>query len=129
VDKELIKNRLFGALNFLYDPEVTRSRVTGLWQREATLGVFASVTAQVRPGVFVGAEARYLRKYEALGLESFAGEALFIGPTMFVQLAKSLAISGGWGVQAAGRAVGDPGALDLTSFTRHQATFRLEYNF
>jgi hypothetical protein len=29
----------------------------------------------------------------------------------------------------AGRAAGDPGALDLTNFTRQQATFRLEYNF
>ena len=58
VDRELIKDRVFGALNLVYDPEVTRSRVRGLWQREATLGVLASVTTQVRAGTFVGAEAR-----------------------------------------------------------------------
>jgi hypothetical protein len=129
VDRELIKNRVFGAVNFLYDPEVTRSRVTGVWLRESTLGLFASVTTQLRPGIFVGAEARYLRKYEGLAPDAFAGEALFIGPTMFARFSKTFAVSGSWGVQAAGRAAGDWGALDLTNFTRHQATFRLEYNF
>jgi hypothetical protein len=129
VDREFVKERVFGALNLVYDPEVTRSRETGLWQREATLGVFASVTTQVWPGTFVGAEARYFRKYDALGLDCFAGQSLFVGPTMFVRFSKSLAISGAWGIQAVGHAVDNPGSLDLTNFTRHQALFRLEYNF
>jgi hypothetical protein len=108
---------------------VTRSRGAGVWQREATFGVFASVTTRVETGTFVGVEARYLRRYEGLGLDPFAGEALFVGPTMFVRLSKALAISGAWDVQVAGRAVAVPGALDLTHFERHQATLRLEYNF
>ena len=129
VDREFIKERVFGALNLIYDPEVTRSRETGLWQREATLGLLASVTTQVRPGVFVGAEARYLRKYDSLGFDAFAGQALFVGPTMYVRFSKTLAISGAWGIQAVGHAVYIPGSLDLTNFTHHQALFRLEYNF
>jgi hypothetical protein len=108
---------------------VTRSRVTRLWQREAVLGILGSVTTQVQPGVFVGAEARYLRKYDGLGLDPFAGQALFLGPTMFVRFSEALAISGAWGVQVAGQAVDVAGSLDLANFTRHQATFRLEYNF
>jgi hypothetical protein len=128
-DRELIKDRVFGALNLVYDPEVTHSRVTGLWQREATLGVLASVTTQVRPGIFVGAEARYLRKYDGLGLDPFAGQALFLGPTMFVRFSRTFAISGAWGIQVAGHAVDVPGSLDLTNFTRHQAMLRLEFNF
>jgi hypothetical protein len=87
-DKELIENRVYGALNIIYDPEATQSLSTLLWQREATLGMFASFTTQVRPGIFVGAEARYLRRYEGLGFDPFAGEALFAGPTMYVTLAK-----------------------------------------
>jgi hypothetical protein len=129
LDKELIENSVFGAFNFVYDPEVTRSRVTGLWQRESTFGLFGAVTTQLQTGIFVGAEARYLRKYDALAPEAFAGEALFVGPTTFLRLSKTLAISGSWGVQVAGRAAGDPGSLDLTNFTRHLATFRVEYNF
>jgi hypothetical protein len=129
VDREFIKERVFGALNLIYDPEVTRSRETGLWQREATLGLLASVTTQVRPGVFVGAEARYLRKYASLGFDAFAGQALFVGPTMYVRFSKTLAISGAWGIQAVGHAFDIPGSLDLTNFTHHQALFRLEHNF
>jgi hypothetical protein len=129
VDKELIENRLFGALNFIYDPEVTQSLSTLLWQREATLGVFASVTTQFRPGIFVGAEARYLRRHEGLGFDPFAGEALFAGPTMYVTLAKNVAVSAAWNVQVAGRAVDAPGSLDLKNFERHQAKLRLMYNF
>jgi hypothetical protein len=129
VDREFIKERAFGALNLIFDPEVTRSRETGLWQREATLGLLASVTTQVLPGVFVGAEARYLRKYDSLGFDAFAGQALFVGPTMYVQFSKVWAISGAWGIQAVGHTVDIPGSLDLKNFTHHQALFRLEYNF
>lgn len=129
VDKELIKDRLFGALNAVYDPEVTRSRVTGDWQRSSTFGLFASVTTQLQDGVFFGAEARYLRTYNGLGPETFAGHALFVGPTMFAKLSKTKAISAAWGVQAGGRAADIPGVLDLTNFTRHQALIRLEHNF
>jgi hypothetical protein len=39
-----------------------------------------------------------------LAPEASAGEALFIGPTMFARFSKTLAIPGSWGVQAAGRA-------------------------
>jgi hypothetical protein len=129
LDRELIKNKLFGALNFVYDPEVTRMRANGSWQREATFGLSAAVTAQLRPGIFFGAEARYLRKYDALVPDPFAGEALFLGPTMFVRFSKTLAIASSFGTQVAGRAAGDAGALDLTNFTHHQALFRLQYNF
>jgi hypothetical protein len=128
-DKELIKNRVFAALNLVYDPEVTRSHIAGRWQQEGNLGVLTSVTMQVRPGFFLGAEARYLSKYEGLGLSAFAGEAVFFGPTMFARFAKSCAISGSWGLQVAGHAADAPGALDLTNFTRQQALLRLEYDF
>jgi hypothetical protein len=129
LDRELVKDKLFGAVNFVYDPEITRSRVTGLWQSESFLGLFGAATLQLQPGIFAGAEARYFRKYETLAPASFAGEALFVGPTMFVRFSKTFAISGSWGVQVVGHAIGDPAALDLSNFTRQQATFRLEYNF
>jgi hypothetical protein len=73
---------------------VMRLQSTGVWQREASLGFLAAITAQVQQGVFLGAEARYLRKYDALDATAFAGDALFIGPTLFVRFSKTLAISG-----------------------------------
>lgn len=127
LDKELLRDRLFAAVNFVYDPEIARSQAR--WQRESMLGFSASVTAQVEPGVFIGGEARYLRRYDGVDLDTLSGQAFFLGPTTFVRLSKSLAISGAWSVQVAGRATGAAGALDLTKFARQQALFRVEYNF
>jgi hypothetical protein len=39
VDTKLLKDKVFGAFNLNYDPEVTRQQDTGAWQREATLGL------------------------------------------------------------------------------------------
>ena len=83
----------------------------------------------MRPGIFFGGEAQYLRTYQGIGLDWFAGEALFVGPTMYASLAKNMAISAAWNVQVAGHAVDIPGALDLKNFERHRAQLRLMYNF
>jgi hypothetical protein len=70
-----------------------------------------------------------LRKYDGIGLDALLGQAFFAGPTAYFRLSKSLAISGAWGFQVAGRTTGVGGALDLTNFTRQQAQLRVEYNF
>lgn len=127
LEKELLKDRLFAAVNFVYDPEIARSQ--GQWQRESMLGFSASVTTQVKPGVFIGGEARYLRRYDGVDLDSLAGQAFFLGPNFLVQLSKSLSVSGAWSVQVAGHATAVPCALDLTTFARQQALFRVEYKF
>ena len=64
VDRELIKDRVFGALNFVYDPELTRSRITGLWQREATLGweipeIDFNAASRIVSGAFAEAGANH----------------------------------------------------------------------
>jgi hypothetical protein len=128
-DRELIKDRVFAAINLLYDPEVTLSRTTGLWQHQSTFGFTAAVANQLKPGTFLGAEMRYLRDYDGLGLNAFAGEALFVGPTFYVNVTKQFAVSGSWTVQVAGHATGIPGALDLQNFERYQAKLRLMYTF
>ena len=129
VDKELIPNRVVAAFNLLYGPEVTRSRVTGISSQEATLGFSTALMAQVRPGIFVGGEARYLRRYEGLGLDAFAGHALFLGPTVFARLSERAWVAAAWSVQVAGRSADDPGWLDLTNFERHQARLLFGFTF
>lgn len=84
---------------------------------------------QVRPGVFVGAEARYLRRYEGLGLDRFAGHAVFLGPTIYANLSERSWIAVGWSTQVAGRADNEPGWLDLTNFERHQARLLFGFTF
>ena len=124
-----MKDRVFGAINIIYDPEPTRLESAGAWQREVTLGFLAAITSQVQQGVSFGTEARYLRTYDGLDLTAIAGDPLFVGPTMFVRFSKTLSISGAWDFQATGHAIGMPGSLDLVNFTRSQALFLLEYNF
>jgi hypothetical protein len=84
-DKELVPNRVVAAFNLLYLPEIARSRVTGIWSRQATIGVATALMAQIAPDVFAGIEARYLRSYEGLGLDGFAGHAFFVGPTIYMR--------------------------------------------
>jgi hypothetical protein len=129
VDKELVANRIYAAFNVLFEPNSTRSRITGEWQQKSITGVSAALTAQVRTGIFVGAEVRYLRRYESSSLETITGQAVFVGPTMYAQISRHFWVSAAWSVQVAGRASNDPAALDLVNFERHQAMLRLGYNF
>jgi hypothetical protein len=129
IDKELVPNRVVAAFNAFYEPEATRSRVTGAWSRDATVGVKTALMWRLHADVFVGGEARYLRRYEGLGLDTFAGHALFLGPTVFAKLSPHSWIVAAWSVQAAGRSADDPASLDLSNFERHQATIKFGVNF
>ena len=129
VDKELVADRIVAAFNLLYEPDVVQSRLTGMWSHEAVAGAGSGLMVQLQPGFSVGAEARYLRAYDSLGFNRFAGQALFVGPNVFYRLSESLRVTATWNVQAAGEAVAEPGALDLTNFSRHQIKIRIGYQF
>jgi hypothetical protein len=128
-DKELVPDRIFAAFNLLYQPEASRSRVTGVWERQSTVGFSMALNLQVRPRVLIGAEARYLRSYDAFGLDGLAGQAFFVGPTFYAKLSESYWMSAAWSIQVAGHASNDVGSLDLINFERHQAKLRFGYNF
>jgi hypothetical protein len=129
LDRELIPNRVVAAFNLFYEPEWTHLLGTGVADQESTAGGAAAVMAQIRPGFLVGGEVRYLRKYEGIGLEEFAGQALFAGPTAYLQLSERSRLTVAWSVQAWGRATGSTAALDLVNFERHQARLIFGFNF
>lgn len=85
--------------------------------------------AQMRPGFLFGGEARYLRRYEGIGLEDFAGEALFVGPTAYFQLSERSRLTLAWSIQAWGRSARPGAALDLVNFERQQARLVFGVNF
>jgi hypothetical protein len=124
-DCELVPGRLFAALNVSYEPEQTRLRASGETLRDSMLGIGAALTMQVMPNVFIGAEARTLRHYEGLGLNSFAGQALYVGPTLYATFGQGYFLSAAWNVQVWGAVAGTSGALDLVNFERHQAKLRV----
>jgi hypothetical protein len=128
-DRELIADRLFAALNVGYEPAQTRIHASGETFRESTLGIAAALAMQVMPNVFVGTEVRSLRHYEGLGLNSFAGQALYIGPTLYATFGQGYFLSAAWNVQVWGAVAGSSGALDLVNFERHQVKLRLGVTF
>jgi hypothetical protein len=129
LDQELIPNVAVAALNLSYQPEWTRTVLTGATEREAVLGAALGVMVKARPGVLVGGEARYVRRYEGFGLEDLAGQALFIGPTAYVQLSPGAWMTAAWSIQAWGRPAGSGATLDLVNFERHQARLTFGVNF
>jgi hypothetical protein len=128
-DRELVPNFVVAALNLFYQPEWTRFASSDMSEREATIGAAVAVMAQLRPGFFLGGEVRYLRKYEGLGLDELAGQALFIGPTAYLKLSEKSRLTASWSVQAWGRSAENGGTLDLTNFERHQARLIYGINF
>ena len=128
-DRELIPGVAVAALNLIYQPEWTRLVGTGAAEQESTIGAALGVMVQTRAGFFLGGEARYLRRYEGIGLQELASQALFIGPTAYFQLSKRTRLTAAWSVQAWGRPAGSNAALDLVNFERHQARLVFGANF
>jgi hypothetical protein len=129
-DKEIIADRVFTAVNLTYEPDASRSRITGEWEHQSGFSISGAVTGQVWRDVLIGAEARYLRSYDGLGLDRLSGEALFVGPTFYALFSERFWMGAAWSVQVAGRPAREPGgALDLAKFERHQGLLRFGYNF
>jgi hypothetical protein len=128
-DRALVPNLLFGAINLHIDTDRAETTAGGGAEQQPTLGLFGALAGQAMPGVWIGGEARYLRAYEGAGLETFLGQALYLGPTLYAKLGQKAWLAAAFDVQARGRAVSTPGALDLVNFERYQANFRLGFDF
>jgi hypothetical protein len=128
VDTELIKNRLFLGFNLLYEPETTRADL-GAWTRESTFGLSSALAFQIVPNVVIGADLWYLRHYDGALLNSFTGDAVYLGPTFYWKIAPKVLMSAAWEAQIAGREPGVSGALDLADFSHHRARVLFEFEF
>jgi hypothetical protein len=129
MDRELVPDRLFGALDLHFDTERTEFLAGGGKAQRPTLGIGIALAGQVVPRVWVGGEVRYFRSYGGAGLDAFTGQAVYVGPTLYATLGEKAWLSAAFDVQARGGAVAAPGALDLVNFERFQAKFRLGYDF
>ena len=128
-DRDLIPNFVIAALNLTYQPDWTRVVATGAAEQDSTIAAAFGVMVQVRPGFLLGGEARYLRRYDGIGLDQLSGQALFIGPTAYFQLSERSRLTVAWSAQAWGHSVQSPNALDLVNFERHQARVVFGVNF
>jgi hypothetical protein len=129
MDRELLPDRLFGALNLHFDTDRTVVNDGSGVELQPTTGIGMALANQVMPGVWMGGEVRYFRSYEGAGLETFTGQAVYVGPTFYAKLGEKAWLSAAFNFQAWGGAVSTPGALDLTNFERYQAKLRFGYMF
>jgi hypothetical protein len=129
LDRELLPNRLLAAVNLFYEPEWSRPLGSSITERESTVGAAFALMARVTPSVLLGGEARYLRKYESIGLTDLAGQALFVGPTVNVTLSKRTWLTAAWSMQTFGRAAGSWASLDPVHFDRQQLRLTYGVNF
>lgn len=128
-DREIVRGTAVAALNLIYQPEWTRHLDAQRLDRDSALGVSLGVMMQARAGLLLGGEARYLRRYEGTGLEELAGQALFLGPTAYVQLSDRSRLTASWSAQVWGRSGQTATALDLVNFERHQLRLTYGANF
>ncbi len=131
-DLELVKNRLYLGANLLYEPEATRDPdgIGAGWEKESTGGISGALSYRILPSVFIGAEVWYLRHYEGAWLNTFTGDAVFVGPTIYVQIAPKVFMTAAWNTQVWGREIDNPGVpLNLEEFSRHRAKFKVAVEF
>jgi len=127
-DLELVKNRLFAGFNLLYEPEVTQNAI-GYTQREAKFGGSAALSLRIAPNVVVGGEVWYLRHYDNAGLSAFTGDAVLLGPTLYIQFTPKMFMTAAWNTQVWGREVDNPVSLNLSEFQRNRVKLKFAYEF
>jgi hypothetical protein len=127
-DMELVKNRVYGAVNFIYEPEITRI-ADGSWERESKLGLTAALSFRVLPDLLIGVEADYYRHYEGTFLNQFTGDALFIGPTLYYKFARKMFMTAAWNAQVWGREIETGQRLNLEEFSRSRAKVKVAVEF
>src|SRR6478736_7476306 len=126
-DLELLKNRLFAGFNLLYEPEITQT-LAGDTEREAKFGGSAALSLRIASNVVVGGEVWYLRHYDAANLTAFTGDAVMLGPTLYVQFTPKMFMTAAWNTQVWGREVGNPVSLNLEEFQRNRAKLKFSTN-
>lgn len=127
-DTELIPNHLFAAANLIYAPEIGKPQGED-WGPSSEIGATAALAYRVTPKATVGAEVEYYRAYDGLALQSFAGSALYVGPTLHIQFNSKVMLAAAFSTEVAGAAAGESHNLDLTNFERYHTNLKLEFEF
>lgn len=128
IDTELVENRVYLGFNMLYEPEWTRTK-DGESQKEATFGLSSAVAFRPAPPLLIGVELGYFRHYDEIGFNTYTGDALFLGPTLYYQITRKSFMMAAFGTQVAGHAVDDPNSLNLADFPRYRAKLKLAFEF
>jgi hypothetical protein len=124
IDRVLIPNKFFAALNLTYDPGITHT--TAGWQHNSAMEISGAVSYAFAPEVFLGAEIRHLSgdSFSQPGL--FAAHGLYIGPSAYFKLSDKASLKFAWSVQVPDETTG---RLDLREFEHQQLLVQFVKNF
>jgi len=93
-------------------------------------GISGALSYRILPSVLIGFEAWYLRHYDGAWLNIFTGDAVYIGPTLYVQIDRKMFLAASWNTQVTGRDIEYPDdRLNLSEFSRHRAKLKLAVEF
>ena len=79
--------------------------------------------------VVLGGEIWYLRHYDSPTLSAFTGDAVMLGPTVFIRFTPKMFMTAAWNTQVWGREIGNPVSLNLAEFQRHRARLKFAWEF
>ncbi|HWK66675.1 MAG TPA: hypothetical protein VNS34_17245 [Rhizobiaceae bacterium] len=128
LDRELVAEKLYGAINFRYAPEWTDG--DDGTEKESALEASGALAWQVTPGFFLGGELRYLAGYEGLTFDEFEGSAFYVGPSVYAQLTRAAFLKVAYSYQVAGSSDESPGdSLDLVGHDRQQFLLKFGVEF
>ena len=131
-DVELIENRLYLGANLLYEPEATHDpeHVGAGWAMESKGGISAALSYRILPTMLIGGEVWYLRHYDGALFNDFTGDAIYVGPTIYIQIAPKVFVAAAWSAQVSGSEVDNPDAsLNLAEFSRQRAKLKMGVEF
>lgn len=128
VDRTLIADSLFAALNLQYLPQRAHLLADNSTIDTSLAGLSGAAVGRLQSWLYAGGEARYFQAYDGLAFASLAGQALSLGPVLYAPVAKGVSVSAAWSAQVWGQARGDGGGLDLDNFDRNQVKLRLSFD-
>lgn len=128
-DAVVVPDTLFWAGNLVLDAGSERDPdIRADWSTGSGAKLSTALAYQVQPGFLIGVEATYLRAYDDF-FGRFAGDAVFLGPTIFYKLSDNAALNATIAPQIAGNANGAPGRLDLDNFERMVTRVKFSMDF
>jgi hypothetical protein len=124
VDRVLIPNKFFAALNLTFAPGVSRTGEG--WQHNSAMEISAAASYAVTPEVYLGAEIRHLSGDSFTQQDLFAAHGLYIGPSAYFKIPDNASLKFAWSVQVPDETTG---RLNLRDFERHQVLVQLVKSF
>lgn len=129
-DAELVKGRLFGALNIELFQAAYNNTLPG-FRNLSQVNIRGALTAPVTDSLYVGAETSVQVATTGMWANGrFRAAATYIGPTFFWAINDKFTLNGTWAYQVYGNDKSGPNrSLGTLVFPLHQARLKLAYAF